>query len=43
MRGPMSHVESIIRNGNVALLNLRSPHVAMFISRKCHVPCAMSL
>ena len=30
---------SIIRNGNVTLLNLRNLHVAMSISRKCHVPC----
>ena len=30
---------SIIRNGDVALLNLRIPHVVMLILRNCHVSC----
>ena len=30
---------SMMRNGNVALSNLRYPQVALLILRKCHVPC----
>ena len=41
---------AIIRNGNVALLNLRKPHVTLSILRKrhgiilkCHVACRYGL